>query len=263
MIGGSLSFFILSQILPVFGNEIDAVETLPEEMFDHTNTNLRTNNLVFYLYLHGFASSPQSAKAQYLGDRFQSLNLSLTIPDLNQGGFYNLTLTRQIQQVEALFPADSTPVVLIGSSFGGLTAAWLGERHQQVERLVLLAPAFQFLNHWQPKIGDEQMRRWQAENALLTYHYREQRQIPLNYNFVTDITQYDDSRIQRPVSTLILHGQHDDVIPIQASQDFAAQRPWVNLIELDSDHALGNVLPEIWQAIRTFCQLDSDKMGVS
>ncbi|MBC6435987.1 hypothetical protein FM036_43605, partial [Nostoc sp. HG1] len=32
-------------------------------------------------------------------------------------------------------------------------------------------------------------------------------------------------------------------------------RPWVKLVELDSDHALGNVMEEIWQAIRLFCQL--------
>ena len=59
----------------------------------------------------------------------------------------------------------------------------------------------------------------------------------------------------RPVPTLILHGCEDEVIPIQASRDFTRQRPWVQLIELNSDHSLGNVLPEIWQAIQIFCQL--------
>jgi predicted esterase YcpF (UPF0227 family) len=37
-----------------------------------------------FIYLHGFASGPRSAKAKYLGDRFQSLNINLQTPDLNQ-----------------------------------------------------------------------------------------------------------------------------------------------------------------------------------
>ncbi len=52
--------------------------------------------------------------------------------------------------------------------------------------------------------------------------------------------------------TLILHGTADEVIPVQVSRDYAASRPWVRLVELDSDHALGNVEAEIWQETRTF-----------
>jgi len=208
-----------------------------------------------FIYLHGFASSPQSTKARYLGDRFQTLKISLLTPDLNQDDFTHLTLTRQIQQVQAAFPPDPQPVTLIGSSFGGLTAAWLGERQIQVSRLVLLAPAFQFLSHWLPKLGPEQVQRWQAEQYLSVYHYGTKQMLPLHYGFVTDATQYEETKLQRPIPTLILHGQADEVIPIQASRNFANQRPWVKLLELDSDHALANVQPKIWQEVQTFCQL--------
>lgn len=208
-----------------------------------------------FIYLHGFASSPQSTKARYLGDRFQTLKISLLTPDLNQDDFTYLTLTRQIQQVQAAFPPDPQPITLIGSSFGGLTAAWLGERQIQVSRLVLLAPAFQFLSHWLPKLGPEQVQRWQAEQYLSVYHYGTKQMLPLHYGFVTDATQYEETKLQRPIPTLILHGQADEVIPIQASRNFANQRPWVKLLELDSDHALANVQPKIWQEVQTFCQL--------
>lgn len=208
-----------------------------------------------YIYLHGFASSPSSTKARFLKDQFQKQGLFLTIPDLNQPDFYRLTLSRQIQQVAALLPID-TPVTLIGSSFGGLTAAWVGERYPQVDRLVLLAPAFEFLSHWLPKLGAAQVEQWQKDDALLTYHYSEQRQMPISYQLVTDMAQYDESLLQRSIPTLILHGQQDDVIPIQSSRSYAASRPWVSLIELDSDHSLTNVQAEIWQAICRFCHLD-------
>lgn len=208
-----------------------------------------------YIYLHGFASSPLSAKALYVRDRFSSLNIPLSIPDLNQGDFSGLTLTRQIEQVAAEFTSDGMSVTLIGSSLGGLTSAWVAQKYPQVQRLVLLAPAFGFLSHWLPKLGEEQLQRWQTEQYLSVYHYGEKRSLPLNYQFVLDAAQYQDEQLQRPIPTLILHGREDEVIPISASREFATQRPWVELIELESDHALVNVLPEIWQAIQIFCHL--------
>ena len=208
-----------------------------------------------YIYLHGFASSPQSAKAQDISKRFAQIHTQLTIPDLNTGGFSGLTITRQIQQVAALFPDDSVPVTLIGSSLGGLTAAHLAQQYSQVQRLVLLAPAFAFLSHWLPKLGEEAIQRWQQEGNYPVYHYGEGKTLPLSYNFVTDAAQYQEDSLQRPIPTLILHGKQDEVIPITASRDFARYRPWVELVELDSDHALGNFMEEIWQAISLFCQL--------
>ncbi|MUH00434.1 alpha/beta fold hydrolase [Scytonema sp. UIC 10036] len=211
-----------------------------------------------FIYLHGFASSPCSAKAIYLRDRFTQAHIELKIPDLNAGDFTNLTITRQLAQIALELPDPCTSVTLIGSSLGGLTAAHLGQQHQPVKRLVLLAPAFGFLSHWLPKLGDEALQQWQQEKYLMVHHYGEKRSLPLSYNFVLDANQYKEEILQRPTPTLILHGKHDEVIPIQASRDFALQRPWVELLELDSDHSLSNVMSEIWLAIQHFCLLTTN-----
>ncbi|MEM1426436.1 MAG: YqiA/YcfP family alpha/beta fold hydrolase, partial [Cyanobacteria bacterium P01_H01_bin.130] len=52
-----------------------------------------------YFYLHGFASSPKSRKAQHLSDRLTEHGLTLEIPDFNQPDFSTLTLTRQLDQM--------------------------------------------------------------------------------------------------------------------------------------------------------------------
>ena len=210
-----------------------------------------------YIYLHGFASSPNSAKANYLRDRFSQIQIPLTIPDLNQSDFTHLTMTRQLRQVAATFPPSPTPVTLIGSSFGGLASAWLGETQPQCQKLILLAPAFTFLSLWLSALGENTVNNWSSERFLPVYHYGEKRSVPLNYDFITDLKQYPETQIQRQIPTLIIHGIKDEVIPIQASRDFAASRPWIKLIELDSDHSLANVLPEIWQEISTFCQFSN------
>ena len=40
-----------------------------------------------YIYLHGFASSPDSEKAQFIRDRFLEKQIALSVHDLNQNNF--------------------------------------------------------------------------------------------------------------------------------------------------------------------------------
>jgi uncharacterized protein len=200
-----------------------------------------------YIYLHGFASGPQSTKARYFQARYAEVGIALQVPDLNQPDFAELTISRQITQVVELLPSDGSPVTLIGSSLGGLTAAIVAQDCHQVQQLILLAPALDFLTHWLPKIGDRQLTLWQQNSYLPIYHYAQQKLLPLHYNFIVDADRYYLFTSSRIVPTLILHGIHDAVIPIAASRDFATQHPWVELIELDSDHNLTDVSDRIWQ----------------
>ncbi|NEO69560.1 YqiA/YcfP family alpha/beta fold hydrolase [Moorena sp. SIO3H5] len=208
-----------------------------------------------FIYLHGFASSPESAKAVYLQQAFAGLNVSLVVPDLNQDDFDHLTISRQISQVAALLPLDGTPVTLIGSSLGAFTAACIAQNNPQIKRLVLLAPAFGFLGHWLPKLGAEQLNQWRSQGYLDIYHYRENRKLPLHYQFLEDARQYEALELERQVPTLILHGCYDDVIPIMESCDYASTRPWVQLVELQSEHGLRDVMELIWAAVREFCNI--------
>jgi pimeloyl-ACP methyl ester carboxylesterase len=207
------------------------------------------------IYIHGFASSPRSGKARYFQQKFADLGIPIQIPDLNQGDFTHLTLTRQIQQISGLLTA--APTVLIGSSFGGLTAAFLAEVHPQISYLVLLAPAFQMVKYWQERMTPTQIQQWQQQETLPVYHYGEGKELSLHYNFLTDLAAYDDTKLSRPVPTLIAHGEQDNVVPIGVSEMYAQARPWVRLKRLQDDHSLKRDLPLIWQEISTFLGLSS------
>jgi len=52
-------------------------------------------------YLHGFASSPKSTKAEYFAERFARHGVPLRCPDFNQPDFSTLTMTRMLTQLEA------------------------------------------------------------------------------------------------------------------------------------------------------------------
>jgi len=205
-----------------------------------------------YIYLHGFASSPKSNKAQYLRDRFQEIGLKLDVLDLNQADFSSLTLTRQINQTIAAFPDTDTSITLIGSSFGALTAAWVAQQQQQVKKLILLAPAFGFPQSWYSRLQPGQLEAWQDSGFLDVYHYGEEKQIPLKYKFLEDAENYSLAGLKRTIPALILHGIHDDVVPIQVSRDYTLQHSQIKLIELASDHGLTDVKKEIWESIKQF-----------
>ncbi|MEO1672642.1 MAG: YqiA/YcfP family alpha/beta fold hydrolase, partial [Cyanobacteria bacterium J06631_2] len=176
-----------------------------------------------YIYLHGFASSPKSSKAQYLSDRFAEISLNLQILDLNQGDFAQLTLSRQIQQTIAAFPDLSTPITLIGSSFGALTSAWVAQQQPLVKNLVLLAPAFGFPQSWYSRLQPAQVEQWRNSGYLSVYHYGKGKELPLNYQFLQDVDKYPLSGLKRSCPTLIIHGIKDEVVPIQVSRDYSDQ----------------------------------------
>jgi hypothetical protein len=157
----------------------------------------------------------------------------MEIPDLNGDDFSSLTLTRQIVQIGRVIEQSQLPVTLIGSSFGGLTAAWLAETYFQVQRLVLLAPAFNFGPIWLGQLEAETLANWQKSGSLSVYHYGYRRYLPIDYKFIEDLANY----------------------PPENSRYYAFSRPWVQLIELDSDHALTDVLTRIWAEMQLFLDI--------
>ena len=206
-----------------------------------------------YIYLHGFASSPKSNKAQYLRNRLSAeKSIDLNVLDLNQGDFSNLTLSRQIAQTISAFPDSEEPIVLIGSSFGALTCAWVAQKSDRVKKNVLLAPAFGFPQSWYSRLGSVQVEQWQESGVLPIYHYGMEKQTPLRYEFLQDARKYSLAELTRSLPTLIIHGINDDVVPIQVSRDYAKQHSQVKLIELDSDHGLNDSQARIWQEIQEF-----------
>lgn len=200
-----------------------------------------------YIYMHGFASSPQSRKARAFEAAFAQRGLPLSIPAMDQGDFEHLTISGQVDVLNRVrknepagisSPATPPDCALIGSSMGGLVAAIYASSHPDVSRLVLLAPAFGFARRWREKAGDP------PPASMQVYHYGENRMREIHYGLIEDALKYPAAPdFTQPA--LIFHGVHDDTVPIENSRAYAAAHPNVRLIELDSDHELLTVLDRI------------------
>lgn len=195
------------------------------------------------LYLHGFASSPQSSKARYFAAKLAERGLNLEIPQLDEGDFEHTTITRQLRVVERTLAG--APARLIGSSLGGYLAALYAARHPEVERLVLLAPAFRFPRLWSERFSPAELAEWERRGSAPVYHYAHGEERPLGYEFFRDSLAYEDEpEFTQPA--LILHGTQDPVVPAALSESYAARHPNVRLRLLPSAHELTDVLEQIW-----------------
>ena len=86
------------------------------------------NTLVF---IHGLESTSQGTKAQY----FRKLFPQMMIED------YTGDFQKRMQKLNSLLGGLDN-LILVGSSFGGLMAAWFAlENEPRVKKLILLAPA--------------------------------------------------------------------------------------------------------------------------
>lgn len=163
---------------------------------------------------------------------------------MDGGDFQTLTISGQLRILE--HELAGAPAVLIGSSMGGYLAALYAARHPEVDRIVLLAPAFAFARRWPESLGPHVVRQWREQGWRMTFHYARNREEKIGYQLLADGLQYEDHpAVHQP--TLIFHGLHDDVVPPSFSEEFAAGKPNVRLRLLDSDHALTDQLPLMWR----------------
>jgi len=214
------------------------------------------------VYLHGFASSPLSGKAQFFRRKFAACGVPMEIPQLDEGRFEELTISGQLKVIERA--VGDQPAILIGSSLGGYLAALYAARYPaQIERLVLLAPAFQFPRRWRERYSPEE---WKREGSISVFHYGDGRERRLGYQFAEDAAQYEDEpEFSQPA--LILHGVRDDVVPPAISSAYSARHPGVKLILLESGHELTDVLEPMWAQISSFLgvpeSIGSQSIGVA
>jgi len=193
------------------------------------------------ILLHGFASSGNSGKAQFLREKFKTLpHVDFHAFDFNPTptDFEYMTITGMINRLrQYLVDRPRARLVLVGSSMGALVGMNYAHRFGEVSRLLLLAPALSYFGNM-------------AETDIKVFHFGFNREIPLRADFDRDGALYTQP-VPPPAPLTIIHGRHDDVVPIANSRRYAAQYPdQVQLIDVDSDHRLSDQLNLIWQHLR-------------
>jgi pimeloyl-ACP methyl ester carboxylesterase len=205
------------------------------------------------LYLHGFASSPQSTKATVLAERLQSHGVRLVAPDFNEPDFTTLTVTRMLDQTDRhIATLGPGPVALIGSSLGGFVAVHAAARQtpgaaRPIEALLLLAPAFEFGRDEVRGKEPEGVDMWKKSGRLDVFHYAYGEVRSVDYALYEDAHRYDAYSVTLRTPTVIVYGTRDESVDPASIERWARNRPNVTLRPVDDGHQLTHSLEVIWQ----------------
>lgn len=210
-----------------------------------------------YIYLHGYASNPDSSKAIYFANKLRDLGHEVIVPDLNNNDrgdfdFTNLTLTRQLNQVKSLINHSTNPVILIGSSMGGITALLASESCDKVQKIILLAPAINMANLIRTSNSWEAITNWKNNGYKNVIHYAINKKVELKYDFYTDLQNHNDLTFSRNIPCLIFHGINDDVVPYTTSVEYLRSHNQCELVLFYDDHSLSKHLLEMWNSSLNF-----------
>lgn len=209
---------------------------------------MTTDHLKHVVYLHGFASSPASGKAQRFKRECEARGISFSCPDLNLPSFETLTASRMLEQArEAIEATGSGPVMLVGSSLGGFVAvhAAAADKTGRVERLALMAPAFDFGGNRLRQLGPVGIDEWRKSGSLEFFHYADNKPRKVWFKLYEDAAQYDAFGLQLTHPIDIFQGRQDDTVLPPTVEAWAAGRPNVDLHWYDDGHQLAESVEDI------------------
>ncbi len=208
-----------------------------------------------FLYLHGFASGPESRKATTIAAHYAARGVVVDRLDMRQPSMEHLRLSAMIHHVRGLIGGAHDRAVLIGSSLGGLTACRVAEQDARVCALVLLAPAFRIIERWPARLGEAAWEAWRATGWIETVDYARGGTSRVDHGFAEDAAIADapgDGWPDVRVPTLIVHGRADEVVSIDLSREWAAGKRHVRLVEVEDGHELGASVTRIVGALDEF-----------
>lgn len=194
-------------------------------------------------FAHGFEGVPNGRKARHLRDK---LGFEVVAPLMNQKGW---RFEDQVQTVLEAIDADDDLELLVGSSMGAFAVAVAASRRRLRKlRLVLLAPAVGLHEAWLEQLGEDGMKLWADMGSLQYHHQGVGHHVELPYALFTECR--DASGVVCTHPTVIVHGLHDETIPVRNALELARRSPGVRrMYAVDDGHRLLDHLSVMDEAV--------------
>lgn len=223
------------------------------------------------VFLHGFRSTCDGTKSTALAHHaaargFSWLRFDLHGHGASDGDFTEFRISRALDDVlQVLDWCPPRPRVLVGSSLGGWLAVLAAEhRPRVVTHLILIAPAFNFIQTYFQALGTEQLANWWEQGVMQFEDTFAGGQYPLSFDIIRDAQAYDV--LDRPLTlncpVEIVHGEHDEVIDttvsVRFTQHVEAPHKVLSVVP-GGDHRLVESVPMVMQRLdRIWSRADNE-----
>lgn len=181
------------------------------------------------VFVHGLLSHADGEKSMYLWNQAIMKNRSWIRFDLrghgkSGGEFKNFRISNTVQDLTHVLDMVSTrEIVLVGSSLGGWISAYLAANSSyKIRGALLIAPAFGFMEGIYQNMSPEHQHQWRNDGYFKFKDPYDDGDFTFEYAAVEDSRQFNifqnNIAYQHPV--IVLHGEQDDVVPLERSFRF-------------------------------------------
>ena len=216
-----------------------------------------------WVFLHGLGSDRKGEKALRFRDHLSGrgpgfLSLDFTGHGDSGGDCHDLSLTRNLADIGRAVSflreeAPAAPLILVGSSMGGIAALWYASLFPgAVRRVFAIAPAFRMAARFAASLSAAARREW-AARGFLSVSIGD-RDLEVGWGMVMDEDGYPMERLAADLRTpaLLIHGDEDAVVPPELSRDFAGSCAAADLIEIEGgDHRLSGAKDLLFEIMWT------------
>jgi pimeloyl-ACP methyl ester carboxylesterase len=207
------------------------------------------------LFITGFLSKRWGNKSKALAQWCEEKGWGFCCYDVrgfgdSDGQFTDYTLSDWMADARAVLGLikNGPPITIVGNSLGGWIAWLMAQEYPAVEKLALIAPAFNMMGVRAKSIDPERQHDWLTAGWMPWDDEPQHKDWPLSWKWVEESEFYWKTSFDRlrPVKTKIIHGFQDTVILPNGSREFVElllARDPAYPVELDlvpGDHRLGS-----------------------
>jgi len=184
------------------------------------------------LFITGFLSKRWGNKSKALAQWCEENGWGFCCYDArgfgeSEGAFTDYTLSDWIADGRLVLNTLGTgpPITIVGNSLGGWIAWLMAQEFQEVERLILVAPAFNMMGVRARSISETRRQAWLTSGWMPWDDEAVHKDWPLSWKWVEESEDYWKTNFDRlrPVMTTILHGLQDTAILPSGSSEFVEQ----------------------------------------
>jgi len=184
------------------------------------------------LFITGFLSKRWGNKSKALAEWCREKDWGFCCYDVrgfgeSEGTFTDYTLSDWIADARTVITMlqGGPPLTIVGNSLGGWIAWMMAQEFQEIERLLLIAPAFNMMGVRARSISESRRHAWLTTGWMPWDDEPAHKDWPLSWKWVEESDAYWKTSFDRlrPVKTTILHGLQDTVILPSGSSEFVEQ----------------------------------------
>jgi uncharacterized protein len=204
-----------------------------------------STSIPIIILAHGFSTNKNSTSIVALSENLNNKGIATLRIDFyghgeSDGKFEDITVSEGVDDIISAIKFLKTEgynkIGLMGSSFGGICSILAASQSQNIFVLALKSPVSDFVQVQKNEFSEKEILDWKLNGKRV---YCPKRNLNLNYTFYEDCEKLDVYKDAKKIKiqTLIVHGNKDEIVPIQQSIELVKSIETSKLFVIkDADH---------------------------